>query len=392
MPNEEFSRDPYEAARLFRTPLRPCPTAADSQLPEPVRRRTRHLPLRLRLLLLPIALVGCQGRRPPPAPSPSTEVIFPVDSLQLPPKLWLGFAADMVLWPARRALFVADGVGSRIIRIDLATRSSRVICATGSGPNEVRSPTALEVLGDRLWIVDSGNGRILLVSSNCADGRSFPLEARAYSTNTALGPTGMVLNPTGGFDGHLLTLHDSTGRLGSLVPVPPLPLPLSPTDLKREVARHELPQLFANNVLVAQDASEDVYVASLGAGWLRKYSRDSTLVWGTTLDDPLFTKLLEAYRAQNLNEPNPRRIHPYRLFADLELAEKDEEVWLLSSPDADSAIVWQFASGTGHLDGRLSLHGVSSPGALTVDDHGGRFFVMADNGERVFVFSTDGSR
>lgn len=322
-------------------------------------------------------------------------MLFPVDSLQLPPKLWLGFAADMVLWPAHRSLFVADGVGSRIIRIDLRTRSSRVICATGSGPNEVQSPTALEVLGDRLWIVDSGNGRVLMVSSNCADGRSFPLEARAYSTNTALGPTGMVLNPTGGFDGHLLTLHDSTGRLGSLIPVPPLRLPLSPTDVKRQVARHELPPLFANNVLVTQDASEGVYVASLGAGWLRKYSlasNDSAPGWQTTLHDPWLTKILEGYRAQNLNEPNPRRIHPYRLFADLELAEKDDEVWLLSSPDADSAVVWQFASGTGHLDRRLSLHGVSSPGALTVDDRGGRFFVVADNGEKLFVFATDSGR
>jgi streptogramin lyase len=61
-------------------------------------------------------------------------------------------------------LYIADEYNSQLKVLDDAYRLVGVIGTgkKGSGPNELNWPEGVEVLGDRLWISDTYNDRILL--------------------------------------------------------------------------------------------------------------------------------------------------------------------------------------------------------------------------------------
>jgi hypothetical protein len=298
--------------------------------------------------------------------------------------------SDLKVWPARESLVVADYLNNTVIAINTHSAVATTLCAEGSGPGEVRGPMALRVDADQLWVLDSGNHRLIKVSNVGEALESHALNMASYATSGAIGAGGTVLNPTGGFDGSYATLFDTAGiLLRSLGTAVPVPSDLSPIEVRRTLAAGEVPALFRNNVIGALADDGNAYLASLGEPVVVRYDASGAIVWRIVVDAASQREAVASYLEDNRRERNPSRVHPIRLFADIEISGND--VWLLNSPRSPSAAAWRLDRESGTLRGMYRFPGIDEASAFAVDLEGESVAVLDARTGRLVTFWLSGA-
>lgn len=81
-----------------------------------------------------------------------------------------------------------------IQRFDSAGAPAGTLGHRGQGPGELRGLVLGVSVGDDLWVVDPGNGRLNLFSKDLAFRRSRPLPYRVFSASSARRGTGLLLS------------------------------------------------------------------------------------------------------------------------------------------------------------------------------------------------------
>jgi hypothetical protein len=138
-------------------------------------------------LSVAVTVLGCQPERQPetedvvagevsPDRQPETEFVVSADAGASPqltvveaarlgslsdPDIGFSVVTAVAVGPDRR-MYVAEGQDRHVRIYDAAGNLERVVGRQGQGPGEFQSLLKLGLLGDTLWVVDPGNGRISL--------------------------------------------------------------------------------------------------------------------------------------------------------------------------------------------------------------------------------------
>lgn len=360
------------------------PPIKGTGMPSSTAGRAPNRALSLATLMWLAPLLGCKPAATDQVASPQDPVSVSVqDRISIPPALGIGIPSDMRYWHRLRSVMIADHQSGIVLRLGLDHGRSEVICRKGDGPNELQRPVAIALTPTELRIADVGRGRVLAVDEECQFGWARALEATGYGNEASLLTTGSFAEPVGGFDGALVRVTDTTSAeprfIGQALP---LPAGMTPATVRSQITRGETPELFENNVLVTQlEHGPDIVIASLANTWVARFDSSGEERWRTVLDlGASRDSLLSYYHDLNESESDPRRIHPYEVFADLEA--QGGKVWVLSSPHLPSTEVWQLNAETGRVESRFIVPDLRHPMEFTLLV-GASALVLADGGETV---------
>ncbi len=220
--------------------------------------------------------------------------------------------------------------------------------------------------GDTLFIFDAGNGRIVTWKTDGAPLGVTPTEASVYANSASLDRAGFLVPATGGFTGELISLVRPDGhRMGGFGKPIPLPPHFAPSDVRDELRMGQVPALFRNNAIATRSPKGAVFVAMMATPEVTRFASDGRVSWRIRLVDPVHEELPELYTELNLDESDPRVVHPFRFFSDIQAG--DTTLWLLGPPEASPTVLWELSGATGAVLRRCEFSGPNGISAFAVD-------------------------
>lgn len=270
--------------------------------------------------------------------------------------------------------FVLDEKTHRILVFGPDGAKQGQIGEIGSGKGELYEPTDFEIVGDRIYVLDSGNRRIQVLDLEGTYVSEFPElpEAKGFAVNSK----GEVLlgQPE---KGRLVSVYDSEGNLlrsfGELKTV---------ADLWGDGRREDAGRygLAASRIDIDVDGEDDVYVSYLIGPLLEKYSEDGRLLFSKRMEGPGIDRLEAIF----WDHPSGTKVISTPLDGvAVDLVTKSIAVGRGARGPAilvllgDDSVYW--AGGDGGRIGRLEPDRKSGKGWLwqITSGGGGRFFLLA---------------
>jgi len=257
-------------------------------------------------------------------------------------------------------LYVVDRAASAIIVLDTTGVVLHRIGREGSGPGEFRNPRSLFVDHDTLRLVDQGNGRIQILTTQGVFIRSLPApDALGGAVSFRADGTGLVAR--NGFDSALAQRLDLNGNatvhLGQ--PVSPLPEATDFQATKSAVMRGLVPDALRNLTLPVLGADGSCWLILHAEGTVERYSPSDSIVWRTILHEPEFDQIRAKFFSDNQADSAANRMFILSYVATAQL--HGDELWLLVRQPPDAPTLILVLSGDGVVKARLripSAHGV----------------------------------
>src|SRR5690625_2740678 len=117
----------------------------------------------------------------------------------------IGGAIDMVVGPDNR-LYIADYQSNWILSIRPDGTDPKTFGREGSAPGEFRTPWALAVSSDSIWVYDMGNARVQTLDITGAYSSQYSLKIPQLGGGRVLNNRGALAAATGGRDSALVVV------------------------------------------------------------------------------------------------------------------------------------------------------------------------------------------
>jgi hypothetical protein len=295
----------------------------------------------------------------------------------------IGEIADLIVGP-QGTLYAVDRQADRIHVVDASGEPRPSIGGSGKGPGEFAQPTTAEVVGDTLFVVDSGNARLQGLSLS---GEPWLTRALPPGYPPSIGAGTRFVRPTLGWgtDTALAVIHrpDLTrlAGIGRIVGEPAYVV--NPAHMKREIRDGTVPAIFLNTAeaVVGPDSSTWLYVPARGT--VQRFDAAGRELWSVELIEPERERLMAAFVADNTAKPTGS-FALLRYVLDVTLVGDDAWVLLGSSLTGQASVRVLSADGT--VGERLEFPGVSGVSELAVDPaRGFVYFVQPDAAQLIRI-------
>jgi hypothetical protein len=263
-------------------------------------------------------------------------------------------------------VYVLDARLASIVVLPVADGAPVTLGAQGAGPGELDGPGAVAVASDSIRVIDSGNGRVQVLTSDGTPVRSYPLTAERLG-GIALNGNGHVAVSTHGLVEESLVLTfgpDGEPLAGIGAPVVPPHQFWDMAAIRAEILDGQVPQPLRNMSRPTLDSQGALWLALSTEGIVQRYDAEGTLLWALPLEEPEMPGIKERFfqRNRELNIPG---------FAVLSYVSDgvvvDGTLWLLLNvPDTDPCVVLVI-SGEGVLRQRLTFPNLTGATQLAVD-------------------------
>ena len=296
-------------------------------------------------------------------------LIDSVDTLITAESGLLASPVDIVV-DERGAVLVLDRQSATVLRLPREGGGIESFGSEGQGPGEFRRPSVIVAGADTVRVLDTGNGRVQVLSPRGDYVRSYPLSTESGLNHAFIAVNGSCMVATGGLRGVLAARYDPDGQFLSAVGeaiVPPVAVVDFPT-MKREAASGVIPQVLRNQLRPVLGSNGEVWLVLTAEGVVKKYDAADSLVWERALEDPEMAYVMERFRTRNRESQDPSRFTPLVYVSDA--VEHDGSLWMLMyGTEARPAVVLGLSS-EGSVAFRLVIPGAGGAGALAVDAQG----------------------
>lgn len=213
----------------------------------------------------------------------------------------LGYPGDFIV-TNQGELVVTDVRGNRLLFFSREGELLRRVGGPGAKPLQFAIPDDIAICGDRFAIWDYQNNRVQYLSLDGQflgmsvpepridfnaktfdrDGNLYYATAgfRADSLVYVYSPEGELIKTFGGLEGEKFDSYDIDA-------------------LRQALQRRQLPDVLKNNVLLAATVDQGLFVAHTALPLLKKFSRGGELLFRIELDDPVFSRMHDAFFASN---------------------------------------------------------------------------------------------
>jgi len=288
----------------------------------------------------------------------------------------IGQISDLVLGPDG-TLYAVDRQAAQIHIIDSTGHRLSSIGRPGAGPGEFAQPVSVEVVGDTLFVVDSGNARLQALSLSGEPWLTRPLPP-GYPPSIGAGTRFVRPTWSGGGDTVLAVIHrpdlSKVAGIGRIVGQPTYEV--SRPRMKREIQEGTVPAIFLNTAeaVIGSDSSTWLYVPARGT--VQRFDAEGQELWSIELNEPERARLMAAFVAENAAKPTgPFAFLNYML--DITLVGDDAWVLLGNSLTGQAAV--RILSSSREPGQRLEFPGVTCVDELAIDpQHGWVYFVRPD--------------
>ncbi|MBE0616698.1 MAG: hypothetical protein IH608_02065, partial [Proteobacteria bacterium] len=253
----------------------------------------------------------------------------------------------------------------------------RSIGRPGAGPGEFAQPVTVEVVGDTLFVVDSGNARLQALSLS---GEPWLTRALPPGYPPSIGAGTRFVRPTwsGGGDTVLAVIHrpdlTKVAGIGRIVGQPIHEV--SRPRMKREIQEGTVPAIFLNTAeaVVGPDSSTWLYVPARGT--VQRFDAEGRELWSVELNEPERAQLMATFVEENAAKPSgPFAFLNYML--DITLV--GDDAWLLLGNSLTGQAAVRVLSANGDIGERLEFPGVSGVDEIAIDPGRGYvYFVRPD--------------
>lgn len=315
------------------------------------------------LALTPLVVLACETRSDPN--TMAEFVISEVDTLVSLESELLASPRDVVVDEAGN-VYVLDGQLASVLVLPASGSTPITRGGEGGGPGEFSRPTALAVDADSIRIVDSGNGRVQVLTSDGSYVRSYPMPAE-YIGGVTLSADGHMAVSTQGFREEALALTfdakgHPTGRFGTLV-VPGHEF-WDMTAIRADIMDGEVPRQLRNWSLPILDVDGSLWLILNAEGVIQRYDAEGSLLWALQLEAPEMPRIKERFFERNRELDTPGFV-VLAYVADAVAVRED--LWvLLDVPDEDPCLVLVIAP-DGTVRRRLDFPNVYGASELAVD-------------------------
>jgi hypothetical protein len=305
---------------------------------------------------------------------PFSEVVLSeVDTLVSLDSELLASPNDVAVDAAGR-VYVLDYQLASVLVITVAAETPASFGGEGSGPAEFNGPTALAVGADSIRVVDSGNGRVQVLTPDGGYVRSYPIPAE-YIGGVTLSGNGRMAVSTQGFRQEILALSfdpdgQAAGQFGTTV-APPHEL-WDMTAIRAAIMDGEVPAQLRNWTLPAIDDDGSLWLILNAEGVVQRFDATGSLLWSLPLEAPELAPIKQRFFQRNREIEGPGFVV---LTYVADAARVHDEIWLLLNvPDEDPSVVLVVGD-DGALRRRLIFPNVYGADEIAVDPGRGRVYL-----------------
>jgi len=299
----------------------------------------------------------------------------------------IGQISDLVIGPDG-TVYAVDRQAGQIHAVDSAGHRLPSIGRPGAGPGEFGEPTAVEVVGDTLFVVDSRNNRLQGLSLAGAPLLTRPLPPGYYPPSIGAGT--QFVRPLWGVDTVLAVIYrpDLTRVAGIGRIVGEQANVVSPARMKREIQEGVVPTVFLNTAeaVVGPDSSTWLYVPARGT--VQRFDAEGREQWSVEVNEPEREELKATFMAENGAKPHGAfALLSYVL--DITIVKND--AWLLLGHSRTGQAAVRMLSSRGELGERIEFPGVSGVDEVAADlERGYVYFVRPDAAQLIRILRRPG--
>jgi hypothetical protein len=244
----------------------------------------------------------------------------------------------------------------------------------GAGPGEFDGPLAIAVGGDTIRVVEAGNGRVQMLSTEGDYARSFPLGA-GFLGGFSLSRDGHLAVPTQGFREEVLVLSydpDGEGERGVGEPVVPPHEIWDMRAIRSSIEAGQVPASLRNMTLPVIENDGSLWLVLQAEGVVRRYDPGGELLWATKLRSPELAAIRESFFTRN-RELEVAAFIPLRYVSDA--TPLNGWLFVLLNTPAEAPSVVLVLGAEGEMLARIVLPSVSGAGDLAVDPERGILYL-----------------
>ena len=264
-------------------------------------------------------------------------------------------------------LFVTDFDANAIVVLDSSGTALRTIGRTGSGPGEFLGPRATRVWMDTLRVLDGGNARVAVFTTDGRFVRAETMPLGAQGGAISLGPQGQAVLALNGRHGALAQRFEAGGvaghRFGSLVVEAPEVWNF--TAIKQEIFDGRVPAQLRNMTRPLRGADGTAWLILEAEARLEQYSPTDSLQWDQTLNEPEFPSIRADFFAANRQDSAGFRFRPLSFVAGGQ--EVAHQLWLLLRQPDSAAATFLVIDRKGAITNRVRVLGAHGIRAFAVD-------------------------
>ena len=239
----------------------------------------------------------------------------------------------------------------------------------GSGPGEFKRPWMLGLIEDKIYVADTGNRRIQVLSKNGEYLRSFRVPIDYGQGMTIDSKGNLCLNTQGLKSPKLISVYNNEGNflkeIGNLEGESIQFYDIS--RIKNQIRKGEIPDNFKNDILLDFDKTGNLFAVHLALNKFKKLSPEGESICTIEIKAEEYQKIYNAFRKRNDEIADlPFAYYPLAYINDLAVDKQGSLYILLNEP---SRMIIYLFSNSGEFKGRL----------LGVDDAIVRMAISDDN-------------
>jgi len=298
----------------------------------------RKSPYFLILALIPLL---CWGQE---APVQQLREIGRFGGLDVPREQMFGNPVDLKIAQDGK-IYILDSKDSDIKVFQKDGTFIRRLGREGSGPGEFKRPWTLHVLGDYLYVSDTGNGRFQVLTKGGTYQKSVRLPVEFGQGMAFDNRANIYLNTRGFRSSKIISAYDQQGNLirefgdleGRAIQFYDLTL------IKKQIKNNEIPDNFKNEVLLIADNSGNLFAIHSAINKLKKYSAQGDLLAQTEIKSEVYKDIYKLFLKQNSEiAENPSAYYPLRYISDLAV-DKDGRLFVLLN-DPSKLTIYVFSN------------------------------------------------
>jgi len=293
----------------------------------------------------------------------------------------IGQIADLVIAPDG-TVYAVDRQAGQIHVVDPAGHRLPSLGRPGAGPGEFAEPTTLEVVGDTLYVVDGGNGRLQALS---IEGKPILTRSLPPGQAWSIGAGTHFVRPTWGIDTMLAMIHRPDlaviAPIGRIVGKPTNLV--YPGRMKQEIREGSVPDIFLNTAEAVIGSDSSTWLCVPARGMVQRFDAAGREQWSVELDEPEREQLMAAFVAENAAMPTGSFAF---LWYVLDITLVGDDAWVLLGNSLSGQAAVRVLSSDGTMGERLEFPGVTRVDEIAVDaERGWLYFARPDDAELIRV-------